>query len=80
MVLGFTNRAARGIAEYERALALDRNMAGAHALIGQNKLFIGRAEETEAHVLEALRLSPARSLGLYLAPDGGLRGVPARPQ
>jgi TolB-like protein/class 3 adenylate cyclase/Tfp pilus assembly protein PilF len=58
MVLGFTNRAARGIAEYERALALDRNMAGAHALIGQNKLFIGRAEETEAHVLEALRLSP----------------------
>jgi TolB-like protein/class 3 adenylate cyclase len=58
MVLGFTNRAAQGIAEYERALALDRNMAGAHALIGQNKLFIGRAKETEAHVLEALRLSP----------------------
>jgi tetratricopeptide (TPR) repeat protein len=58
MVLGFTNRAAQGIAEYERALALDRNMAGAHALIGQNKLFVGRAEETEAHVLEALRLSP----------------------
>jgi tetratricopeptide (TPR) repeat protein len=39
-------------------LALDRNMAGAHSLIGQNKLFIGRAEESEAHVLEALRLSP----------------------
>jgi TolB-like protein/Tfp pilus assembly protein PilF len=58
MVLGFTNRAAQGIAEYERALALDRNMAGAHALIGQNKLFIGLAEQTEAHVLEALRLSP----------------------
>jgi TolB-like protein/class 3 adenylate cyclase/Tfp pilus assembly protein PilF len=58
MVLGFTNRATQGIAEYERALALDRNMAGAHALIGQNKLFIGRAEESEAHVLEALRLSP----------------------
>jgi TolB-like protein/class 3 adenylate cyclase len=58
MVLGFTKRAVRGIAEYERALALDRNLAGAHSLIGQNKLFIGRAEETEAHVLEALRLSP----------------------
>jgi tetratricopeptide (TPR) repeat protein len=58
MVLGFTNRAAEGIAEYERALALDRNLAGAHALIGQNKLFIGRAEESEGHVLEALRLSP----------------------
>jgi TolB-like protein/Tfp pilus assembly protein PilF len=58
MILGFTNRAAQGIAEYERALGLDRNLAGAHALIGQNKLFIGRAEEAEAHVLEALRLSP----------------------
>ncbi len=58
MVLGFTNRAIRSIAEYERALALDRNLAGAHALIGQSKLFIGRGEETEAHVQEALRLSP----------------------
>src|SRR5215469_6902143 len=58
MILGFTNRAGQGIAEYERALALDRNLAGAHALIGQNKLFIGRAEESEAHVLDALRLSP----------------------
>ena len=27
----FTNRAAQGIAECERALALDRNLAGAHA-------------------------------------------------
>jgi TolB-like protein len=58
MVLGFTNRAGQGIAELERALALDRNLAGAHALIGQNKLFIGRGEETEVHVQEALRLSP----------------------
>jgi tetratricopeptide (TPR) repeat protein len=58
MVLGFTNRAVQSIAEYERALALDRNLAGAHALIGQSKLLIGRGEETEAHVQEALRLSP----------------------
>ena len=58
IVLGFTNRAVQGIAEFERALALDRNLAGAHSLIGQNKLFIGRGEETEAHVQEALRLSP----------------------
>src|SRR5262249_25495214 len=58
MVLGFTNRAARGIAEFERALALDRNLANAHAMIGMTKSLIGRAEETEAHVLEALRLSP----------------------
>ena len=53
-----TQRAARGIAECEYALALDRNLAQAHALVGRGKIFIGRAEETEAHVAEALRLSP----------------------
>jgi TolB-like protein/class 3 adenylate cyclase len=54
----FTRRAARGIAECEHALALDRNLASAHSIIGLGKVFIGRAEETEAHVLDALRLSP----------------------
>ena len=53
-----TNRALQGIAECERALALDRNLAGAHAMIGFGKCLIGRGEETEAHVQEALRLSP----------------------
>ena len=53
-----TKRAAQGIAECERALELDRNLASAHAFIGLGKTFIGRAEETEAHVGEALRLSP----------------------
>jgi len=53
-----TKRAAEGIAECVHALALDRNLAQAHALIGQGKIFMGRAEETEAHVAEALRLSP----------------------
>jgi len=53
-----TKRAAEGIAECEHALALDRNLAQAHALIGQGKIFIGRAEETEGHVAEALHLSP----------------------
>ena len=53
-----TKRAAEGIAECEHALALDRNLAEAHACIGFGKLFIGRAEETEAHIAEALRLSP----------------------
>ena len=53
-----TNRAAQGIAEFEQALALDRNLAAAHALIGNAKYFMGRSEETEAHVREALRLSP----------------------
>jgi TolB-like protein/class 3 adenylate cyclase/Tfp pilus assembly protein PilF len=54
----FTYRAAQGIAEFEQALALDRNLANAHALIGFAKYFLGRGEETEAHICEALRLSP----------------------
>jgi len=62
MFLGFvemmTKRAAQGIAECEHALALDRNLASAHSFIGRGKILVGRAEETEAHVAEALRLSP----------------------
>jgi TolB-like protein len=53
-----TKRAVQGIAECERALALDRNLAPAHAMIGLAKFRIGRGEETEAHIEEALRLSP----------------------
>jgi tetratricopeptide (TPR) repeat protein len=58
LVFGFTNRIERAIAETERSLALDRNLAGAYAMIGMHKLHLDRGEETEAHVLEALRLSP----------------------
>ena len=62
MVLGnvqiFTNRPLQGIAQCERALGLDRNLAMAHSYIGNAKICIGRGEETEAHVAEALRLSP----------------------
>src|SRR6516164_9839451 len=54
----FTFRAAQGIAECERALALDRNLANAHGWIGRGKFHLARAEETEAHIHEALRLSP----------------------
>ena len=54
----FTKRAAEGIAECEHALGLDRNLAHAHSLIGLGKIYIGRAEETEAHIADALRLSP----------------------
>ena len=54
----FTNRAAHGIAECEQALELDRNLALAHGWIGLAKSFTGRPKETEAHVLEAFRLSP----------------------
>ena len=66
-----TNRAAQGIAECERALALDRNLARAHGLIGMAKLLVGRAEETEAHIKEALRLSPRDTIC-------AMRGWPSR--
>ena len=58
MVYIYSKRAARGIAECEHALALDRNLATAHYSIGLGKIYIGRAEETESHIVEALRLSP----------------------
>jgi len=62
MLLGvvemYTNRAARGIADCERALELDRNLANAHGFIGLAKHYLGRSVETETHVNEALRLSP----------------------
>jgi TolB-like protein/class 3 adenylate cyclase len=58
-----TKRAAQGIRECERALALDRNLADAHGLIGSAKLLIGRGAETEAHIQEAFRLSPRDSSG-----------------
>jgi TolB-like protein/Flp pilus assembly protein TadD len=61
----YTNRAAQGISEFERALAIDRNLAAAHAYIGMAKCFLGRAEETETHIRDALRLSP-RDTSLYL--------------
>jgi TolB-like protein/class 3 adenylate cyclase len=54
----YGNRALQGIAECERALAIDRNYANAHGQIGIGKVFVGRSEETEAHILEALRISP----------------------
>ncbi len=57
-----TNRASQGIREFERALELDRNMANAHGQIGVAKVQLGQAEETEAHVLKALRLSPRDTL------------------
>jgi tetratricopeptide (TPR) repeat protein len=60
----FTNRAARGIAEFEQVLLLDRNSADAHAYTDLGKFFLGRAAETEAHVLEAFRLSP-RDIAAY---------------
>jgi tetratricopeptide (TPR) repeat protein len=45
-------------------LRLDRNSADAHAYTGLAKVFLGRSAETEAHVVEAFRLSP-RDIAAY---------------
>jgi tetratricopeptide (TPR) repeat protein len=68
-----TDRASIGIAECRRALLLDRNLADAHGFIGLGKYQIGRGEEVEGHVQEALRLSPrdyARLPLVHVCRDG----------
>jgi tetratricopeptide (TPR) repeat protein len=42
----------------ELAIGLDRNFTKAHVYAGLMKLYLGRAKETEAHVAQAIRLSP----------------------
>ena len=64
-----TNRADKGIAECERALELDGNLADAHVFIGWAKFLLGRGGETEAHIIEALRLSP-RDVGAFRWKNG----------
>ena len=78
MVLGaiqiFTNRAARAIGECEQALLLNSNLAEAHAMTGYAKYYCGRAEETEAHILAALRLSPRDSRAfMWMSNVGGAK-------
>jgi TolB-like protein/Flp pilus assembly protein TadD len=53
-----TKRVEAGVAQCERALALDRNLATAHGIIAYGKQLMGRNIETESHVKEAERLSP----------------------
>jgi tetratricopeptide (TPR) repeat protein len=60
-----SNRAERGIEELEHALAIDPNLAAARAQMGLAQRYIGRAEETEAHIVEALRLSPRDRLRYF---------------
>jgi TolB-like protein/class 3 adenylate cyclase len=63
-VYTLTKRTAQGIAECEQAIALDPNLAEAHAFIGNGKNYLGRGAETETHIREAFRLSP-RDVGSY---------------
>jgi tetratricopeptide (TPR) repeat protein len=75
-ILHQTKRPDQAIAELERALVLDSNLAAAHGGIGLAKIFIGRAVETEGHVNEALRLSPRDSFAwIWLQYAGGAKSA-----
>jgi TolB-like protein/class 3 adenylate cyclase len=71
----YSNRAAQGIAQCERALALDRNLAVAHGYIGMAKWFIGRGEESEGDIDEAFRLSPRDTLAYYWRALAGIAKI-----
>jgi TolB-like protein/class 3 adenylate cyclase len=72
MVHVLSKHPTQGIAECQRALALDRNLAMAHAAIGMAKYYSGRGEETEAHINEAFRLSPRDIFGYVAMHYAGL--------
>jgi TolB-like protein/class 3 adenylate cyclase len=54
----YTRRVVQGLANCERALSLDPNLAIAHAALGLGKAFIGQLEEMQTHAEQGLRLSP----------------------
>jgi tetratricopeptide (TPR) repeat protein len=61
-----SKRVDRGVSECERALVINRNCVWAHVHIGGAKYVLGRNDETEAHIREALRLSPRdRNVGIW---------------
>ena len=53
-----TDRPLLALAEFRRAIELDRNLAHAHAGFAVLRMYTGHAEELEQHVQEGLRLSP----------------------
>ena len=76
LVYILTKRAAQGIAACEHALALDQNLTQARAAMGLGKIFIDRPEETETHIVEALRLSPRDPFaGTWMIHVGVAKGV-----
>ena len=57
-VLHVSGETERSLRELELALSLDHNLAWAHADAGFTKVLLGRAEEAEADLMNAIRLSP----------------------
>jgi adenylate cyclase len=48
----------QALVAFERAIAIDPNLAVAHNYVGQVKVFLGRAGEAAEHTLKAIQLSP----------------------
>src|SRR5262245_20178459 len=48
----------QALVAFERAIAIDPNLAVAHNYVGQIKVFLGRANEAAEHPLRAIQLSP----------------------
>jgi tetratricopeptide (TPR) repeat protein len=48
----------QALVAFERAIAIDANLAVAHNYVGQLKVFLGRANEAAEHTLKAIQLSP----------------------
>jgi tetratricopeptide (TPR) repeat protein len=48
----------QALVAFERAIAIDPNLAVAHNYVGQIKVFLGRANEAAEHTLKAIQLSP----------------------
>jgi TolB-like protein len=57
-ILHVSGETERSLRELELAITLDRNLAWAHADAGFLKVLLGRAEEAEADLTNAIRLSP----------------------
>jgi tetratricopeptide (TPR) repeat protein len=57
-ILHVSGATERSLRELEFAITLDRNLAWAHADAGFMKVLLGRAEEAEADLTNAIRLSP----------------------
>jgi len=58
LLLISTKRVEAGLAECERALALDRNLASTWGMIAYGKQLLGYFDQSEGYVKEAERLSP----------------------
>ena len=60
-VYSFTNRVPQALAEYRRALSLDRNYTQAYAGFAAASMYDGEAADAEAHIAKAFQLSPQDS-------------------